>query len=553
MSTLTKSPAWQALERHRDRLATTTLRQLFADENDRFERFSLRAGPLLLDCSKNWMTAETLDLLVSLARQQQLPSWIERLFSGYHVNHTEGRAALHMALRNRSERPMSVDGKDVMPAVRDVLGRMRRFSAGVREGRLRGATGKAFRTVVNIGIGGSDLGPCMVCEALRAYAADAPDVRFVSNVDDSHLMEALRGASPEETLFIVSSKTFTTQETMANAESARQWLTGALGNDAVGLHFAAVSTNVPGTTAFGISPDRVFEFWDWVGGRYSLWSAIGLPVAMAVGMDRFEELLAGAHAMDEHFRTTSLHANAPVMLGLLDVWYADFHGCGTRAVLPYSQYLHRLPAYLQQLDMESNGKQIDREGNRVDHPTGAIVWGEPGTNGQHAFFQLLHQGTQIVPCDFIVAAVGAHESGRHHEMLLANCLAQTQALAFGKSGDEAQDEMLAAGMPAERASFLSPYRSFPGNRPSTTILLERLDPYALGALIALYEHRVFVQSVLWNINAFDQWGVELGKQLAGNLLPRISGRDADEGLDGSTAGLLHAIRKIRSSRGPASR
>jgi len=542
MSELTRSSAWQALETHAKTAHRLSLRTLFREDPARFDTHSFLAGPIFVDWSKHLVTNETWQLLLALARQQGLDTAIRDLFDGALVNHTERRAALHTALRNRSGHPVLLDGHDVMPGVRDVLARMRRFSDAVRDGSLRGHTGLRFDAVVNIGIGGSDLGPLMVVEALRAHVPDDLRVRFVSNIDDTDLVEALRDLDPSRTLFIVSSKTFTTEETMTNAASARQWLLAALGDDAaVGAHFVAVSTNGGAVAAFGIAPDRVFEFWDWVGGRYSVWSAIGLPVAIAVGMDRFEEFLAGAYAMDQHFRTAPPEANGPVVLGLLGVWCANFLGCATHAVLPYDQYLHRLPAYLQQLDMESNGKRVDRTGRPVDHATGAVLWGEPGTNGQHAFFQLLHQGTPIVPADFIVAARGVRRMGRHHEMLLANCLAQTQALAFGKTENEAFSEMTHAGMPADEARRLSPYRTFPGNRPSTTILLDALTPETLGALIALYEHRVYVQSVIWEINPFDQWGVELGKQLAGGVLMALESGNRGPDADSSTRGLLARI------------
>ncbi len=542
MSALTRSPAWQALEAHAATARRLCLRTLFREDPSRFETHSLTAGPIFIDWSKHLVTGETRQLLLSLARQQGLEAAIGDLFGGALVNHTERRAALHTALRDRSGQPVLFGGRDVMPGVRDVLARMRRFSDAIRDGSLRGHTGLPFDAVVNIGIGGSDLGPSMVVEALRAHGRDDLRVRFVSNVDDTHLVETLRDLDPARTLFIVSSKTFTTQETMTNAASARQWLVASLGDAAaVGAHFAAVSTNVGATAMFGIPSDRVFEFWDWVGGRYSLWSAIGLPIAIAVGMDRFEALLEGAHAMDRHFRSAPLDINGPAVLGLLGVWYANFLGCATHAVLPYDQYLHRLPAYLQQLDMESSGKRIDRSGDPVEHATGPVLWGEPGTNGQHAFFQLLHQGTQMVPADFIVAARGVRQLGRHHDILLANCLAQTQALAFGKTEAEAYAEMERAGMSAGEARRLAPYRTFPGNRPSTTILLEALTPSSLGALIALYEHRVYVQSVIWEINPFDQWGVELGKQLAGGVLSTLESRQGGVDLDASTRGLLTRI------------
>ena len=465
------------------------------------------------------------------------------MFSGERINHTEDRAVLHVALRNRSDRPVVVDGRDVMPAVRDVLSRMRAFSAAVRSGAAPGHTGETITDVVNIGIGGSDLGPLMVCEALRHYSEPARlRAHFVSNVDDTHLVETLRSLDPARTLFIVASKTFTTQETMTNAASARAWLVRHLGDErAVARHFAAVSTNVKATSAFGIAPERVFEFWDWVGGRYSLWSAIGLSVAITLGMDSFDELLDGGHAMDEHFRTAPLEANMPAILGLLGIWHINFRGRGSHAVLPYDQYLHRLPAFLQQLDMESNGKRIDRNGHPVDYATGPVLWGEPGTNGQHAFFQLLHQGTHVVPADFIAAIEGPHRLGAHHRLLLANCLAQTQALAFGKTEGEALAELRSQGLAESAARALAPYKTFPGDRPSNTLLLDRLTPYSLGALIALYEHKVFVQGAIWNIDSFDQWGVELGKQLAGQVLEVLEERAPARGLDASTRGLVASI------------
>jgi glucose-6-phosphate isomerase len=547
MSTLTDSPAWRALVAHRATLAPVALRDLFAADAGRFADFSLRAGPLLLDYSKNALTRETLALLFALARRCGVERQRDAMFAGERINHTEDRAVLHVALRNRSPRPVMVDGRDVMPAVRSVLARMRAFSDAVRSGTATGHTGQRITDIVNIGIGGSDLGPLMVTEALRSLADPARlRAHFVSNVDATHLVETLRGLDPARTLFIVASKTFTTQETMTNAASARAWLVEGLGDDgAVARHFAAVSTNVPATSAFGIAPGRVFEFWDWVGGRYSLWSAIGLSIALATGMDRFEELLAGAHEMDEHFRSAPLERNMPAILALIGIWHVDFVGCATHAVLPYDQYLHRLPAFLQQLDMESNGKRVSLDGQAVDYATGPVLWGEPGTNGQHAFFQLLHQGTQVVPADFIVAIDGRHALGNHHDLLLANCLAQTQALAFGKTQDEALAELLGQGMAGESARRLAPYKAFPGNRPTSTILLDRLTPASLGALIALYEHKVFVQGAVWNIDSFDQWGVELGKQLAGRVLGVLEGRVPDTGMDGSTQGLLHEIASRR--------
>ena len=543
MSTLTQSPAWRSLSDHFEEMRSARLRDLFAADPGRFARFSLEAGPVFLDYSKNLLTQRTLDLLLALARQCAVEKLRDAMFAGERINHTEGRAVLHIALRNRSGRPVLNEGRDVMPEVGRVLERMRAFSQALRAGTLRGSDGERFTDVVNIGIGGSDLGPLMAVEALRAYGTPSVRVHFVSNVDDTHLAETLRSLDPRRTLFIVASKTFTTQETMANAASARAWLLQQVTDrQAVAAHFAAVSTNLEATAAFGIPSDRVFEFWDWVGGRYSLWSSIGLSIALAVGMDHFEQLLDGAHAMDEHFRAAPLAQNMPVILGLIGVWYANFHGCETHAVLPYDQYLHRFPAFLQQLDMESNGKRIDRQSRAVDYATGPVLWGEPGTNGQHAFFQLLHQGTRIVPADFIAAIHGQHHFGNQHQLLLANCVAQTQALAFGKSEEEALAELLAQKMPADAARSLAPYKTFPGNRPSNTMLVQQLSPHSLGALIALYEHKTFVQGALWNINSFDQWGVELGKQLAGRILKDLESPAPVAGMDSSTTGLLARIR-----------
>jgi glucose-6-phosphate isomerase len=524
-------------------MAECHLRDLFAADPARFPRFTLEAGPLFLDYSKNLVTDETMALLLSLAGERGVAAQRDAMLRGERINHTEDRAVLHTALRAPGGASVIVDGRDVIPDVHRVLSRMRNFTEAVRSGAIRGSTGVPIRDVVNIGIGGSDLGPLMATEALKPYGHPRLRMHFVSNVDDAHLGEALRDLDAASTLFIVASKTFTTQETMANATAARAWLLNRVQDPrAVAAHFAAVSTNLSATSAFGIEADRVFEFWDWVGGRYSLWSAIGLSIALAVGMDAFEQLLAGAHEMDEHFRTAPLDCNMPVILGLLGVWHRNVLGYPTQAVLPYHQALHRFPAFLQQLDMESNGKRVDRAGKIVDHETGPVLWGEPGTNGQHAFFQLLHQGTQVVPVDFIAAIQGDYGIGDQHRLLLANCLAQSEALAFGKSETIARDELLAAGRDARDAERLAPYRTFPGNRPSNTLLMERLTPHSLGALIALYEHKVFVQGALWNINSFDQWGVELGKQLAGRVRDAMDDPARATGLDSSTAGLLARIR-----------
>ncbi len=543
MSKLTLSHAWQALTAHYATVQSLQMRQQFLDDPARFDKLSLKFNNLLLDYSKNRITDETLPLLIALAREADLPAYIERQFNGGKINSTEGRAVLHTALRNRSDRPVMVDGADVMPDVRRVLGLMRKFSDSVRSGQHTGFTGLAITDIVNIGIGGSDLGPLMVCEALKSYASPERRVHFVSNVDATHLTETLKKLNAATTLFIVSSKTFVTQETLTNARSARSWLVEQLGDEsAVARHFAAVSTNLKATAAFGINPDNVFEFWDWVGGRYSLWSAIGLPIALFVGMDKFEELLSGAHEMDEHFRTAPLEHNMPVLMALLSTWYGNFFGTSSNAVLPYDQYLHRLPAYLQQLDMESNGKRVDRDGNAVDYDTGMAIWGEPGTNGQHAFYQLIHQGTRMIPADFLAPLHSQNPLGEHHAILLANCFAQTEALMIGKTRDEARAELEAAGMQEEQLAALLPHKVFPGNKPTNTLLFDRLDPHTLGMLIALYEQKVFVQGIIWNINSFDQWGVELGKQLASKILPELSGTPAQSEHDASTSSLIAYYR-----------
>ena len=542
MSKLTTSPAWQALKAHHAAIAPLHMRQMFQDDPARFDKLSLRLGDLLFDYSKNRIDEKTVKLLVSLAEQAGLPAAVERMFGGEKINFTERRAVLHTALRNRSDRPVLVDGKDVMPGVRRVLEQMRRFSEAVRNGAHRGHTGKQIADIVNIGIGVSDLGPLMACEALKPYSSPALRAHFVSNVDGTHLAETLKKLDAETTLFIVSSKTFTTQETLTNARSARAWLVEKLGSEqAVAKHFAAVSTNLKATGEFGINPDNVFEFWDWVGGRYSLWSAIGLPIALHIGMDNFEELLGGGHAMDEHFRSAPLEKNMPVLLGMLGVWYGNLFGAQSNAVLPYDQYLHRFPAYLQQLEMESNGKRVDRDGNAVDYDTGMVLWGEPGTNGQHAFYQLIHQGTRLIPADFLAPLNSQNPIGEHHAILLANCFAQTEALMLGKTEAEARAELEAQGLRGAALDDLLPHKVFPGNRPTNTLLFDRLDPHTLGMLIALYEHKVFVQGVVWNINSFDQWGVELGKQLAGKILPELRNAGAASQHDASTNGLINRV------------
>jgi len=542
----TDTQAWRALQAHHDEVCDLQMKELFDEDPERAGRFSSTLGDLLFDYSKNRITDQSVSLLVELAEECGVRDWIARMFSGDAINVTEGRAVLHTALRNRGDRAVMVQGVDVMPDVRRVLEQMRRFAGTVRDGSRAGHTGRAITDVVNIGIGGSDLGPLMVTEALRPYWKDGLRAHFVSNVDGTHLSEVLQEVQAETTLFIIASKTFTTQETLTNARSARQWLVEKLGSeDAVAKHFVALSTNREAVTAFGIDPHDMFEFWDWVGGRYSLWSAIGLSIACVLGMEHFEDLLAGAYEVDEHFRTAPLRENIPVLMALLGVWYRDFFGATSHAVLPYDQYLHRFPAYLQQADMESNGKRTSRDGQVVGYGTGPIVWGEPGTNGQHAFFQLLHQGTHMVPCDFIVPAQSQNPLGQHHDILVANCIAQAEALMRGKTEEDARDELRRSGASSDRVALLAPHKAFPGNRPTNTFMLEKLTPRALGRLIALYEHKIFVQGVIWNIYSFDQWGVELGKQLAKVVLPELSGQRGEH--DSSTQQLIDYYRRHRES------
>ncbi len=535
---LTTLPAWQALTAHAAQVRDVHLRSLFADDPGRGERFTAEAAGLSLDYSKNRITDETVRLLVDLARACGLRERIDAMFRGERINTTEGRAVLHVALRAPRDASIVLDGENVVPRVHDVLDRMAAFAGRIRDGRWRGYTGRPVRAVINIGIGGSDLGPVMAYEALRHYSARDLTFRFVSNVDGTDFAEATRDLDPAETLFIVSSKTFTTLETMTNARTARQWTLDALGdNRAISRHFVAVSTNAEQVAAFGIDTANMFEFWDWVGGRYSMDSAIGLSTMIAVGPEHFTAMLAGFRAMDEHFRTTPFERNLPVLLGLFTVWYANFFGASTVAVLPYDQYLKRLPAYLQQLTMESNGKHVTRDGARVDYETGPIYWGEPGTNGQHSFYQLIHQGTRLIPCDFIGFCQTLNPVGNHHDLLMANVFAQTQALAFGKTAEEVRAE----GTP-ER---LVPHRTFEGNRPTNTILADRLTPHTLGALVALYEHSVFTQGTIWRIDSFDQWGVELGKVLASRILPALASA-AEPALpyDSSTSALIARYRRL---------
>lgn len=547
MPSLRQSPPWEKLEIHYEEMKHLHMRDLFQKDPNRFARFSLESSNLLLDYSKNRITEETISLLVRLARQADVKGWTEKMFTGEKINVTENRAVLHVALRNRSDRPIYVDGKDVMPEVNGVLKHMAEFCSAVRGGQWKGYTGRTMTEIVNIGIGGSDLGPVMATEALKPYGR--PDLRahFVSNVDGTHLAETLKGLDPETTLFIIASKTFTTQETLTNAHSARDWLLQKAGDKrAIAKHFVALSTNAQAVSQFGIDTENMFTFWDWVGGRYSLWSAIGLSIALYIGMENFEAMLSGAHSMDEHFRTSPLERNMPVILALLGIWYNNFFGAQTHAILPYDQYLHRFPAYFQQGDMESNGKRVDRRGKVVDYSTAPIVWGEPGTNGQHAFYQLIHQGTKLVPADFLAPMNSQNPLGKHHEILLSNCFAQTEALMKGKTEEEARAEILATGMDSEVAESLLPHKVFEGNRPTNTILFEKLDPKTLGALIALYEHKVFVQGIIWRINSFDQWGVELGKQLAKVILPELERADPADSHDSSTNSLINYYKAHRS-------
>ena len=540
-------PAYARLQTHYDDIKDRHLRDLFADDPQRFDQFTRRFEDILLDFSKNRITGETLTLLLQLAEQAGLPDAISRMFSGDKINRTEDRAVLHVGLRNRSDTPILVDGEDVMPDVNAVLDRMRSFTERVRSGAWTGRAGAAITDVVNIGIGGSDLGPVMVTEALKPYADDHKlRVHFVSNVDGTHIYETLQTVRPETTLFLIASKTFTTQETMTNAQTARQWFLDNGGTETdIAKHFAALSTNQAAVEKFGIDPSNMFGFWDWVGGRYSLWSAIGLSIALYVGFDNFEELLAGGHDMDLHFRDTPLDQNLPVMLALVGIWYNNFFGAQTQAILPYDQYMHRFAAYFQQGDMESNGKSVDRAGQPVDWQTGPIIWGEPGTNGQHAFYQLIHQGTKLVPCDFLAPAISQRPIGEHHQILMANFFAQPEALMNGKTEAAAADELRKAGKSEEEIQFLAPFKMFSGNRPTNSILFKKLTPRTLGRLIALYEHKIFTQGVIWDIFSFDQWGVELGKQLASRILPELRDDTPVQTHDSSTRGLMNAFKAMR--------
>ncbi|MEW8191582.1 MAG: glucose-6-phosphate isomerase [Candidatus Thiodiazotropha endolucinida] len=546
MTEINQTDEWMALEKHWAEVEPLQMRDLFQQGPERAEQMSIRQCGIMLDYSKNRINARSMNLLLELAQAVDVDGWRRRMFSGERLNITENRAVLHVALRNRSNQPIWFDGEDVMPSVNAVLQRMEALSESVRCGDWKGYTGKPISDVVNIGIGGSNLGPLMVCEALKPY--QKPDLRmhFVSNVDGTHIVDTVSALDPETTLFIIASKTFTTQETLTNAVTARKWLLDELHDEAaVARHFVAVSTNAEAVSRFGIDTANMFEFWDWVGGRYSLWSAIGLPIAIAIGMRNFFELLEGAHEMDQHFLHADLSENMPVIMALLGIWYIDFAKTRTHAILPYDQYLRYLPDYLQQADMESNGKRVTRFGRPVDYLTGPVVWGTAGTDGQHAYYQLIHQGTQLIPCDFIIPVNSHNETGDHHEKLFANCLAQTEALLRGKTRTEAREEMEQAGLEPEQIVDLLPHRIFPGNRPSNTLLVDQITPSRLGSLIALYEHKIFIQGVIWRINSFDQWGVELGKQLAGVILPELLDEQQSSHHDSSTQGLITYFHRHR--------
>ena len=538
--------SWQKLNTHWNEIKDIHMRTLFAENTDRFKQFSLWFEDILVDFSKNRITHQTLNLLFELARETELEANIQAMFEGELINETEGRAVLHTALRNRSDSSVLVDGEDVMPEVNAVLDKMEDFSNRLHRGELSGFTGEKITDIVNIGIGGSDLGPVMVTEALRPYWIPGMNVHFVSNVDGTHIAETLKRVEPETTLFLIASKTFTTQETMTNAHTARNWfLETAQDESHIKHHFVALSTNADAVEAFGIDPNNMFPFWDWVGGRYSLWSAIGFSIICTLGFDSFRELLEGGHAMDRHFRTASLEANLPVILALIGIWYNNFFGTETEAILPYDQYMHRFAAYFQQGNMESNGKCVARNGKEVDWQTGPIIWGEPGTNGQHAFYQLIHQGTKLIPCDFLAPAISHNPIGDHHPKLLANFFAQTEALMQGKTEDEVKAELRNEGKSEVEIERLTPFKVFQGNKPSNSILFKRLTPRTLGSLIALYEHKIFVQGAIWNIFSFDQWGVELGKQLAKKILPELEGETEVSSHDASTNGLINAFKQMR--------
>ena len=540
----TQTPAFKKLKAHHRTISKKHLKDLFVEDKSRFKKFSIKFNDILLDYSKNNINRRTIGYLTDLAKECDLSGAIEQMFNGEKINQTENRSVLHVALRNRSNTPIFVEGKDVMPEVNDVLEKIKTFSGKVISGAWKGYSNKSITDIVNIGIGGSDLGPVMVTEALKAYRKKNINIHFVSNVDGTHIVETLKKVDPETTLFMIASKTFTTQETMTNALSARDWfLQSAVNEEFVKKHFVAISTSQNLVEKFGIDPANMFGFWDWVGGRYSLWSAIGLSIACTIGYENFEKLLLGAHEMDNHFRTTPFEKNIPVVLALLGIWYNNFYGAESQAILPYDQYLHRFAAYFQQGDMESNGKYIDRSGNKVDYQTGPIIWGEPGTNGQHAFYQLIHQGTKLIPADFIAPAISHNPLGEHHKMLLSNFFAQTEALMNGKTRAEVDAEL--TGKSEEEKNKIAPFKVFEGNRPTNSILVKKVTPKVLGSLIAMYEHKIYVQGIIWNVFSFDQWGVELGKQLANKIYPELTDNNAIESHDSSTNALINQYKNWR--------
>ncbi len=538
--------SWKSLTASRNRMDAVDIKSLFNADQNRFDKYSISFGEILFDYSKNRIDGQVMSELLGLAEECKVRESIDAMFGGDKINETEGRSVLHTALRNRSDRPVWSDGNDVMPEVRKVLAKMRTFCHKIHSGEHKGFTGKKIQHIVNIGIGGSDLGPVMVTEALRPYWLEGMQAHFVSNIDGTHIAEVFKKIDPETTLFLIASKTFTTQETMTNAATARDWfLSNGGSNKDIALHFAALSTNEKAVGAFGIDTENMFEFWDWVGGRYSLWSAIGLSIALTIGFDRFEQLLEGGYSVDEHFRNTPFEKNIPVIMALVGIWNCNFLGAHTEAILPYDQYMHRFPAYFQQGNMESNGKTVGRDGIPVKHETGPVIWGEPGTNGQHAFYQLIHQGTKSIPCDFIVPAQSHNPLPGHHDKLLSNFFAQTRALAFGKTLKTVKEEMQAAGSSPEVIEKIAPFRVFSGNRPSNSFLVNIINPYTLGQLIALYEHKIFVQGVIWNIFSFDQWGVEYGKQLANMILPELQDNAPVSKFDSSTNGLINSWKKMK--------
>jgi glucose-6-phosphate isomerase len=544
----TDTASWKALKTHFEKMSKSHLRTLFSNDPLRFSTYSIQHDDLLVDYSKNLIDDETINLLLDLAKEVKLKTAIEALFNGDKINETEGRSVMHMALRNKSGNPVIIEGKDVMPQVQLSLDQIKLFSNELSSGNWRGATGKPIKNIVNIGIGGSDLGPVMVCEALKHYNTNGITAHFVSNVDGTHMAETLKKIDPEETLFMIASKTFSTQETMTNAQSARQWfLSSGRNEDDIAKHFVAISTNLEAVESFGIAKENMFVFWDWVGGRYSLWSSIGLSIACTIGYENFEEFLTGAYEMDEHFQASAFETNIPVLLGLIGVWYNNFFEAETVAVLPYDQYLHRFAAYLQQADMESNGKSVNREGHAINYQTGPIVWGEPGTNGQHAFYQLIHQGTKMIPCDFIAAAKSHNPLSDHHNKLMSNFFAQTEALMNGKTETEVRTELEREGKTEEDIKKLLPFKVFQGNNPSNSILVKELNPKSMGKLIAMYEHKIFVQGVIWNVFRFDQWGVEIGKNLAKNILPKLLDNQEINVHDSSTNGLINAFKTFRNA------